>query len=147
MKRPNPFAKIKTAQKEKEIDLSPYDMIAKIAAHAPEYDVSKLRTSIEIYISHDRKLCIMGVLDNNYRVWCSITTLDDREVNAAIFAHIADYDFTQSRVISKYDLGLHLDLDDWYRGTITRAEESRWDTPLDSDLALRRNITVNGSQT
>ncbi|WP_432352029.1 hypothetical protein [Sporosarcina sp. A2] len=56
----------------------------------PSYDISDKEISFDVYSSPDEQVCIIGMIDNNYICWCSITTIQDIEVNAAVFDYVVN---------------------------------------------------------
>lgn len=61
-----------------------YNLVNKNNRLVPNYDLSKEKAYFDLYISPEKSICIIGRLDNNYICWCSITKLNDREINAGI---------------------------------------------------------------
>jgi len=99
----------------------------------PNYDLSDSKVYFELYLSPEKDICIVGKLDNNHIVWCSLTKLDDRKINAEIFDFVSNYDFkmfsNEYIVLGKeqYDK-----ISDWYRCCIQRATipGHYWETPF-----------------
>jgi len=99
----------------------------------PNYDLSNKEVYIELYISKEKKLYIIGKIDNNYICWCSLTNIADKEDNAKIFDHIANNNFTlfstEQLVLGKQ---MYEEIRKWYNCTISRAsyEDMLWYTPF-----------------
>ena len=76
-----------------QTDISKNNLVNKSNQVCPNYDLSKKEVYIKMYLSSEMEICIVGELDNNYIVWCSLTNLSDQEVNAKIFDYIASSNF------------------------------------------------------
>ena len=97
------------------------------------YDLSDKKVYLELYINKDKKLLIIGKLDNNYICWCSLTNITDKEDNAKIFDYIANNNFTMfSREQSVLGTQMYEEIQKWYNCTISRApyEDMLWSTPF-----------------
>ena len=99
----------------------------------PNYDLSKKEVYFDLYISLDKSVCIIGRLDNNYICWISITSLEDREINAAIFDYVAK----SNRNIYSHEYKAignekYSEIRNWYNCTIVRStiEKHCWQTPF-----------------
>ena len=46
-------------------------------------------TSIEVYFNDNGQVLIVGVVDNNYIYWASLTDSSDKEINSCIFDYIS----------------------------------------------------------
>jgi len=65
-----------------------YNRITAENSVKPNYEVSDKDLSIDIYVSPQEEVCIVGKLDNNYIRWCSITSGSEIETNAEIINNI-----------------------------------------------------------
>lgn len=55
----------------------------------PNYSFENSVTSIEVYFDNAGKVLIVGVIDNNYIYWASLTDSSDKVMNGAIFDYIS----------------------------------------------------------
>lgn len=55
----------------------------------PNYQPDPMNRQIDFYYADHGKLIIVGLADNNYIYWLSVTKLNDTETNRAIFDHIS----------------------------------------------------------
>lgn len=97
-----------------------YNLVDKSNCINPNYDISNKEISINIYVSHEREVCIVGTIDNNYIGWASITRIEDREENMAILKEISreKFDYISNlynALGSRYDEVLN-----WHRFSIYR---------------------------
>ncbi len=65
-----------------------YNLINQDNSITPNYKVDEKELSLDIYVSPNKEVCIIGRLDNNYICWCSMTTLVERETNAPILNYL-----------------------------------------------------------
>jgi hypothetical protein len=70
-----------------------YNLINKQNACTPNYKIKNEDLEFILYISPQQELCIIGQLDNNYKCWFSITSLEERETNASIFNYLFNYEY------------------------------------------------------
>lgn len=68
-----------------------YNLINKNNSVTPNYKIDNKDISFNIYVSPTKEVCIIGQLDNNYICWCSMTSLDERETNAAILNYVLKF--------------------------------------------------------
>ena len=55
----------------------------------PNYSLENKETSIEVFFNDAGQVLIVGVVDNNYIYWASLTDSSDKEMNANIFDYIS----------------------------------------------------------
>lgn len=99
----------------------------------PNYDLSDKEVNIELHMSKEKELCIIGRIDNNYICWCSLTNVVDKEYNAKIFDYIANSKFTAfSQEYKVLGSNKYAEVQKWYRCAITRTsvEGMLWETPF-----------------
>ena len=60
----------------------------------PGYPLDRKHTYLELFFSPKNDVLIVGVVDNNYIYWASLTKTNETEKNAAIFGEIAKGQFT-----------------------------------------------------
>lgn len=99
------------------------------------YKIDPEHRQIDFYITHDRKVIIVGTEDNNYVFWLSVSECADRETNKAVFDQIAHEEpeihtfmyLALERAGYAYD-----DLNWMYHDRITPAKEVGmvWSTPF-----------------
>ncbi|WP_026909084.1 hypothetical protein [Paucisalibacillus globulus] len=46
-----------------------YNLVNESNRTIPNYDISEKEISIDVYVSHDKELCIIGRIDINYICW------------------------------------------------------------------------------
>lgn len=64
-------------------------------------------TELISFLFSDSEVCIIGVLDNNYLCWRSITSLSERETNLQIFQYFLNLNPT---IISNQTVNLSSEL-------------------------------------
>ncbi|MBT2756909.1 hypothetical protein J7E71_13245 [Mesobacillus foraminis] len=86
----------------------------------PNYNLDNKEHSLELFISHNKEVCIIGKLDNNYICWCSLTTVEEYDTNSAIFEYLAYHPVKM--VSNKYNaLGSrYREVESWHRLPITK---------------------------
>lgn len=100
---------------------------------SPNYDLSNQEVYIKLYLSSAQEICITGALDNNYVVWCSLTKLNDKELNTKIFDYIANNVFdlisTEYKVLGNER---YAEIRKWYVCTIRKSTlpNMYWETPF-----------------
>lgn len=110
-----------------------YNLVDKSNQVIPNYDLSNKEVYFELYVSLDKSLCIIGKIDNNYIVWCSITNLHDKENNREIFNYIVNNCFN---IFSQeyFVLGSerYNEIKNWYNCGIVRStiDGMCWRTPF-----------------
>lgn len=112
-----------------------YNLVNQHTKVESNYDLSSRQSSIKIYIDRKGNLIILGIVDNNYIYWASLTNTDDKELNEKIFNHIANDEFS---IVSKEYLALktrgieYKDLCQWYSATLVRETKNNmaWKTPF-----------------
>lgn len=67
----------------------------------PNYDLSN-KPDIEIRLSYNEQIVIIGRLDNNFICWLSVTNITDEDINSQIFNDIA-YDKSTKIIASIYN--------------------------------------------
>ena len=55
----------------------------------PSYSLENKETSIKVFFNNAGQVLIVGVVDNNYIYWASLTDSSDKEMNANIFDYIS----------------------------------------------------------
>ena len=55
----------------------------------PNYSLENKTTSIEVYFNDKGQVLIIGVVDNNYIYWGSLTDSNDKEINRDVFDYIS----------------------------------------------------------
>lgn len=116
-------------------DIEKFNLINESNKLKPNYDLSNKEIYIELYISKEKELCIIGRIDNNYISWCSLTNIADKEHNAKIFDYIANSKFTA--VSQEYKVlgnDKYAEIQKWYRCAITRTSVKgmSWATPFEA---------------
>lgn len=114
-------------------DVSKYNLITENNRVIPNYNVENEEVYLELYFSPQKTLCILGKVDNNYTVWCSITSLEDTITNKDIFNYIAknrlsNYSSASKAVGNKrYD-----EIRKWYKCSMkkSRRQGISWETPF-----------------
>ena len=101
----------------------------------PGYRPDPRQQKIEFYLSMDGKVIIVGVLDNNYIYWLSVTSVGEKEINAAIFDSIANEDYTYVTTLNNalQEAGYSYEmLKGMYHGCLFRTGEPgmEWRTPF-----------------
>ena len=115
------------------MDITELNWVNKGTEVKPNYDISEKEPSITLYFDNDNDVIIVGTVDPNYICWASRTKTNEKEINEAIFNHIANEKFTL--VSQPYYIGL-LDYDDLklcYRTDLIRLTEDKdmaWKTPF-----------------
>ncbi len=99
------------------------------------YDLSKRETSIQILIDRNGNLIILGVVDNNYIYWASLTKTEDKHINEIIFNHLANdpYDKVSHSYQALRTKGIEYeDLKHWYQASLVRESKDNmvWKTPF-----------------
>lgn len=99
----------------------------------PNYDLNNKDIYLDIYISPEKKVCIIGRVDNNYICWGSITNLNDEEMNSEIFNYIVSNKFNiysnEYRILDKEK---YYEIRNWYRFYIKKSNVKGmlWQTPF-----------------
>lgn len=120
-------------------DIEKFNLINESNKLKPNYDLSNKEVNIELYISKEKGLCIIGRIDNNYICWCSLTNIVDKECNAKIFDYIANSKFTAfSQEYKVLGTDKYSEIQKWYRCTITRTSVKGmlWATPFGAYYGL-----------
>lgn len=110
-----------------------FNMIDESNKVKPNYDLSNKEVSIELHISKDKEVCIIGRIDNNYICWCSLTNINDKEHNEKIFDYVANSRFTAvSQEYKALGTEKYLEIQKWYCCAITRTSVKGmlWATPF-----------------
>ena len=100
---------------------------------SPNYDLSNKELYIKLYFSPERELCIIGELDNNYIFWCSITKLEDQELNMEIFDFITNHtfeSFSNEYIVLGNERYQHVK--NWYSCALRKSDlpNMYWETPF-----------------
>lgn len=114
-------------------NISKYNLVNKNNQVSPNYDLKNKEVYYELYLSPEKEICIVGKLDNNYIVWCSLTKLSDKEINAKIFNYIANSNYNifsqEYKVLGKKQFEK---IRKWYKCMIRKSliPERYWETPF-----------------
>jgi len=116
-------------------DINRLNLVNQKTEEMPNYDLKKRETSIKIYLNLTGNLIILGVVDNNYIHWASITKTNEIEVNESIFNYISNvkYDIVSSEYKALESVNIRYEeLKKWYCSSLTRADENNmaWRTPF-----------------
>lgn len=107
-----------------------YNMVNESNLIKPDYDLKNGELSIELHISPEKELGIVGRIDNSYICWYSITTLSDKEINKEIFNYLAGNQFHMYSCENNIlDSKRYEQIEQWYRCAIKR-EGMSWCTPF-----------------
>lgn len=116
-----------------------FNLINENSKVKPNYNLSDNEMYIELYISKEKKLCIVGRIDNNYICWCSLTNIEDKENNEKIFDYIANNKFTVfSYEYKVFGTDKYEEVQKWYKCRIARTSINGmlWATPFGSYYGL-----------
>lgn len=110
-----------------------YNLVNENTQVIPNYDLSNKEVYLELYISPEKSVCIIGKLDNNYICWCSITELNNKEINEQIFNYIANTNFSmysQEYIILGHER--YNEIRNWYNCDIVKSnlDGMCWRTPF-----------------
>ena len=114
----------------------------------PNYDFGNRVTYIEAYFNDKGQILIVGVVDNNYIYWASLTDSSDVEMNGYIFDYISVGRIKKTCSISKAveSVGLHYqEVKRWVKICLTRKAEDRmsWNTPFGASF-VSSQVKHNG---
>lgn len=70
------------------MDIQKYNCVTPENADTPKYTPNPDHRKIQVYYTDKNQVIIVGVADNNYIYWLSVTRMDDLSTNRAIFAEI-----------------------------------------------------------
>ncbi|AST91177.1 MULTISPECIES: hypothetical protein [Sutcliffiella] len=70
--------------------MHPINLVNEENQVTPNYRLDGKEMYFDVYVSPDKEVCVLGKLDTNYLVWCSITTVFDAKKNASLFDFIID---------------------------------------------------------
>lgn len=107
--------KWKSSHTNWRMNMKTHNMISLQNAVLPNYDISDREISFDVYISADQQVCILGTVDNNYICWCSITTVDDIEENAAIFNYVSNQSISTVSSMFKVLGANYKEVSEWHR--------------------------------
>jgi len=110
-----------------------YNLINKDNQVIPNYNLNNKEVYFELYISPEKSVCIIGKLDNNYICWCSVTKLNDKEINAEIFNYVANNSFNiYSQECIIWGRERYNEIRNWYNCDITKStiDGMCWRTPF-----------------
>lgn len=65
------------------------NLVSKEVIIIPNYSLKNSLPWIDVYFNDQGQVLIVGVVDNNYIYWASLTKSDDRELNRSIFDYIS----------------------------------------------------------
>ena len=130
-----------------ESEINIYNFVTESNQIMPNYDLDKKEVSIEVYLSPEKAVCMIGRKDNNYICWGSITNLNDKEKNKQIFNYIANAQFN---IISTEYLALgyekYNEIRNWYKCSLTRStkKEMVWRTPFGHYYGKTNDKSIHG---
>lgn len=106
----------------------------------PNYDLDNRITYIEAYFNDEGQVLIVGVVDNNYIYWASLTDSSDVEMNGYIFDYISVGRVKKVCSLPKAaeSVGLHYEgVKRWVKIRLTRKKEDdmAWNTPFGASFA------------
>ncbi len=112
-----------------------YNLVNDQTKVEPNYDLSNRETSISILIDLYGNLIMLGVVDNNYIHWASLTKTEDKYLNEIIFNHLANdkYDKVSYCYKAFREKGIEYeDLKHWYNASLIRDSRYNmaWETPF-----------------
>ena len=70
------------------MNIEKYNCVTPENAAEPKYTPNPEHRKIEVYYTDKNQVIIVGVADNNFICWLSVTRMDDLATNRAIFAEI-----------------------------------------------------------
>lgn len=111
-----------------------YNLVNSNNSSKPNYDVFDIEPYFNFYLSPQDEVCIIGVYDNNYIFWASITKKEDTELNAAIIEFIYNNKF---KTVSNEYLALksrYAEIKEWYKFSVQKEEyygQRRYYSPVD----------------
>ena len=70
------------------MDIRKYNCVTPENAASPKYTPNPADRKVQVYYTGRNQVIIVGVADNNFIYWLSVTNMDDLSTNRAIFAEI-----------------------------------------------------------
>ncbi|MDA1476334.1 hypothetical protein [Bacillus changyiensis] len=70
------------------MDIEKYNLVHPNHCKKPNYQIDDKEIYVDIYVSPNKEVCIIGSLDNNYICWASITILGDFELIVTFIGYI-----------------------------------------------------------
>ena len=108
------------------MDIQKLNCLTPDNAATPKYNPYSGKSCVQVYYANNNKVIIVGVADNNYIYWLSVSKMDDIETNRSIFDYI--YRLTPtvfgsiSRVLESQTHYSYEQLTSFYSATLTQAE-------------------------
>lgn len=101
----------------------------------PNYSLENKVTSIDVYFNDKEQVLIVGVVDNNYVYWVSLTDSSDRELNSCIFDYISKGKIRKAGHLSRAIQAAGLSWDEvrhWVKISLKRRTDdlNYWMTPF-----------------
>lgn len=125
------------------------NLITDILQVKPNYSLENITTSIEVYFNDKGQVLIIGVVDNNYIYWGSLTDSNDKEINRAIFDYISQGQIKKVCHFYKVVETAGFDYNEvkrWVKIRLTRksGEPMYWITPFEGNYAASQ-VQHNGN--
>jgi len=109
-----------------------YNLVNESNIVKPNYDVISKETYFVIRLGINGELNIIGEKDSNYIVWCSLTSIYDKEINKEIFDYVANTNFEYCTQLYKtINNEKFKSISSWYCGRIIKSKgypQLVWDT-------------------
>lgn len=105
-----------------------YNIINESNSDIPNYDISKKKLYIEIFLNIKKELIVIGRIDNNYICWLSITDVYDKRANSEIFKFISSNQ--PKTVASIYSLKDYQKIKNCFKKSIFKSQGKEWLTPF-----------------
>ncbi len=108
------------------MDIQKLNRLTPDNAATPKYNPYSGKSCVQVYYANNNKVIIVGVADNNYIYWLSVSKMDDIETNRSIFDYI--YRLTPtvfgsiSKVLESQTHYSYEQLTSFYSATLTQAE-------------------------
>lgn len=74
------------------MNIEKYNCVTPENADEPRYTPDPADRKIRVYYTDSEQVIIVGVVDNNYIYWLSVTNRNDLSTNRAIFAEITEHE-------------------------------------------------------
>ena len=117
--------------------MNKYNLIDKNNIITPNYNIDNIDISFDIYVSSKQEVCIIGVLDNNYICWCSITSIEDKEINSSILNYILKYNLKVISNTSKALGSRYQEVMSWHKFHVGKSlynNEYRFYSPVNNSF-------------
>lgn len=124
------------------------NLITETNQSKPNYNLENIETSIEVYFDNTTKVLIVGVVDNNYIYWASLTDSSDKEMNANIFDYISQGKIRKAGHLYKAIAAAGLSFEEvkgWVKISLRRkpGDPMSWLTPFEANYSSTQ-IQHNG---